>query len=190
MAPSSPRMSREDALDALAVEPNLDRATLERYLRDYPAYASEIVDLARELQRSTLDSRLAAEDEALIEGAWRQYLESSALDDPLAMLSVDDLRKVAVELQVPRQVIAAFRERRVAITSVPGWFIGGLAKAANTTAELLVASLTRVSEPMAGARSYKSDVKPAQGEAVSFEQILIDAGVPADQRAALMTDRA
>ena len=43
--------SREDVLDAFAVEPNHERNTLERYLRDYPQYAAELVDLSRELSR-------------------------------------------------------------------------------------------------------------------------------------------
>jgi hypothetical protein len=38
------------------------------------------------------------------------------------------------------------------------------------------------------ARSYKADRKPAAGEQVTFEQVLIDAGVPAEKRARLLAE--
>ena len=43
------RPNREDVLDALAMEQECDRETLERYLRDYPEFAVELIDLSREL---------------------------------------------------------------------------------------------------------------------------------------------
>jgi hypothetical protein len=42
------------------------------------------------------------------------------------------------------------------------------------------------SAQLAGARSYKADSKPVVGEQVTFEQVLIDAGVPAERRARLL----
>ena len=78
--------SREDVLDAFAVEPNHERNTLERYLRDYPQYAAELVDLSRELSRVIFENKepLSAEDQTLIEGAWRRHLEAApkAIVDP------------------------------------------------------------------------------------------------------------
>ena len=38
------------------------------------------------------------------------------------------------------------------------------------------------------ARSYKADAKPTAGEQVTFEQVLIDAGIPADKRARLLAE--
>jgi hypothetical protein len=40
----------------------------------------------------------------------------------------------------------------------------------------------------AGARSYKADGKPSIGSQATFEQALIDAGVPAEKRAALLAE--
>ena len=51
MSPAATRPSRESVLDAFAVESEPGRSTLERYLRLYPEYAGELIDLSRELSR-------------------------------------------------------------------------------------------------------------------------------------------
>jgi len=43
-----------------------------------------------------------------------------------------------------------------------------------------------VSSESSLARSYKADVKPSAGAAISFEQLLIDAGVPESRLAELL----
>ena len=49
MMPADSRPSREDVLYAFAVEPTSGRETLERYLRDYPEYTTELIDLSYDL---------------------------------------------------------------------------------------------------------------------------------------------
>lgn len=189
MSAGKNRPSREDVLDALAVEPQHDRSTFERYLRDYPEYANELIDLARELSRSS-DSdfgQLTAPESRLIDDAWRGFapLETKAATDPLAVLSVDQSRYLAKALDVPRQVITAFKERRVDVETVPRPFLAKFAEATRLTAAALTHSLS-VSSDSGLARSYKSDAKPQIVSKVSFEQLLIDAGVPDVRRAELM----
>jgi hypothetical protein len=46
----------------------------------------------------------------------------------------------------------------------------------------------RASCQLAGARSYKADGKPTASDQVTFEQVLIDAGVPAEKRAGLLAE--
>ena len=41
---------------------------------------------------------------------------------------------------------------------------------------------------LAVARSYKADSKPIVGAQVTLEQVLIDAGVPAEKRARLLAE--
>jgi len=43
-------------------------------------------------------------------------------------------------------------------------------------------------DQLAGARSYKADGKPSIGDQVTFEQALIEAGVPAEKRASLLAE--
>jgi hypothetical protein len=183
--------SCEDVLDAYAVEPDHSRATLEKYLRDYPQYAAELVDLSRELARDAPvnTAPLSAEDRNMIESAWRRHLGgvSHFQVDPFETLSVTDLRAIAKQLGVPRQVLAAFRERKVVVSSIPRRFLEGLAAAMNTHVEAVLNTLS-LPPALESARSFKADAKPQSDPQVAFERLLTDAGVTDDQRTRLMAD--
>lgn len=189
MSPAGGRPSRESVLDAFAVESEPGRSTLERYLRLYPEYAGELIDLSRELSREACDDAvpLSGADQALIDAAWSQHAAAfPAAADPFAALTVDDWRAVARGLDVPRQVVTALRERRVSVSGIPRRFLQQFAEAARCTVAQLEASWGP--GQLAAARSYKANAKPTAGEQVTFEQVLIDAGVPADKRARLLAE--
>lgn len=190
MSPGGERPSRESVLDAFAVESERGRSTLERYLRLYPEYAGELIDLSRELSRATYEgaSPLSAADQALIDAAWSQHAKAmpALTADPFVTLTVDEWRGVARGLDVPRQVVTALRERRITFTSIPRRFLRRFAEAARITAQELEASWGPAQ--LAVARSFKADGKPTAGEQITFEQVLIDAGVPAEKRAQLLAE--
>ncbi|BCH19651.1 hypothetical protein [Mesorhizobium sp. L-2-11] len=190
MSPAGERPSRESVLDAFAVEIETDRSTLERYLRLYPEYAAELVDLSRELSRETSEdvAALSAADQALIDAAWSRHAAAmpAATSDPFAALTVDDWRAVAQRLELPRQVVTALRERRVLLVSIPRRFLQSLAEAMGSTVTHLKSSWG--SAEFSAARSYKADGKPVAGEQVTLEQVLIDAGVPAETRDRLLAE--
>lgn len=73
------------------------------------------------------------------------------------------------------------------LSTVPRRFLARLAEATNSSLDQLVDIL---SSPRSSefARSYKSDQKPMASGGVSFEQVLIDAGVPEEKRAQLMSE--
>jgi hypothetical protein len=189
VSPAGERPSREAVLDAFAVESEPGRSTLERYLRLYPEYAGELVDLSNELSREAYEDAapLSAAERALIDAAWSQHAKAmpAAATDPFAALTVDDWRAVAQRLDLPRQVVTALRERRVSLGSIPRRFLAMLAEAMRSTATQLESSW---SPAQLAARSYKADAKPAVGEQVTLEQVLIDAGVPAEKRARLLAE--
>lgn len=191
MNPNAHQPSREDVLDAFAVEPSHGREILERYLREYPHFSKELVDLSRELSRvpNGAERPISLQEQAMVEAAWQQHMpiETKSAKDPLADVSVTKLREIALQLDVPRQVVTAFRERRVIATSVPGRFLTRMAAALNCTVDLLVSTLTQPSGP-ALARSYKSDGKPSTETAATFERLLIDAGVSEEKRTVLLAD--
>jgi hypothetical protein len=189
MSPTDARPSREAVLDAFAVESEPGRSTLERYLQLYPEYAGELIDLARELSREIRDDTapLSVADQALIDAAWSRHAAAMpAATDPFAGLTVDDWRAVAQGLDVPRQVVTALRERRISLLSIPRRFLQRFAEATRSSVARLEASWE--SGQLTGARSYKADGKPSAGEPVTFEQVLIDAGVPPEKRARLLAE--
>ena len=189
-APNNP--SLEEVLDSFAVEPQHDRATLERYLREFPEHAAELIDLSRELSRQIAEEEgeLSLMAKALIDTAWQVHsvAPQGAVADPLADLSPDELRSLAQTLDVPRQVVTAFRERRVLLGSVPRRFLERFAAAVQSSFEDFVSVLTLRSAPRVQ-RSFKADTKPVQAEAVTFERLLRDAGVPEAKRQELMSGR-
>lgn len=190
MSPAGQRPSREAVLDAFAVESEPDRSTLERYLRLYPEYATELVDLSRELSREIPEDEapLSVADQALIDAAWSQHAKAlpATASDPFAALTGDDWRTVAHHLDVPRQVITALRERRVSPLSVPRRFLQSLAVAMRCSVTQL--ELSWGTAPLVAARSYKADGKPNAGQQVTLEKFLIDAGVPVEKRARLLVE--
>ena len=191
MSRSPDGASRQDVLDAFAVEPDPGRATLERYLRDYPQFATELLDLSRMLASPIKDdaSSLSSEDQAKIDAAWLRHAASApaAVVDPFSFLSLQELREIASGLGVPRQVLTAFRHRRVVLSTVPRSFLRRLAEHLNATTEHLVRTLSLPPHAIYE-HSFRSDRKPVSSEAVSFEQVLIDAGAPEDERARLMSE--
>lgn len=177
---------RDEVLNAFAAEPDHGRATLERYLEQHPDLAEDLIDLSREISRFSLSApqSLTGADESMIAAAWQRHLAAGTkAADPLANLSVEILRELAMQLEVPRVIIAAFRERRVELDSVPLPFFETLAASLRTPLRELKAALAL---PAAFARSHKSDTKPQPKQKVTFEQLLIEANVPEARRAALL----
>ncbi len=189
MSPAAERPTLESVLDAFAIESEPNRSTLERYLRIYPEYAGELVDLSWELCRDVCNDTapLSDADQAFIDGAWTQHAAAmpASTVDPFASLTVDDWRAVAQRLDVPRQVVTALRERRVSRVSIPRRFFGKLAEAISSTVGQLELSW---GPARLAVRSYKADGKPTAGEQVTLEQVLIDAGVSAEKRARLLAE--
>jgi hypothetical protein len=190
MMPDNSQPSREDVLYAFAVGSNSGR-DLEQYLRDYPQYAAELIDLSHELSRDVCEDEMPLSDKdlALIDKAWLQHVAAGPKEivDPFATLSVAEQRELAQRLDVPRQVIMAFREHRVEPTSVPAPFLERLAAALNSTVEILKNTFALPPEPDL-ARSYKADGRPNAHAQVGFEQILVEADVPSDKRTILMAN--
>lgn len=185
-----PNFSCEDVLNAFAVEPAHDRVTLERYLRQFPEYAIELANLSHELSRAGVEAGvLSAKDRVAIDVAWKQYASSAPARaaDIFSTLSVLQRRDLASSLGIPLQIIAAFRERKVIVSSIPRRFLARVAKALHTTAGEVVAALSLPLDTGC-VRSHKSDEKPVVTGPATFEQLLIEAQVPEDKRAELMAD--
>jgi hypothetical protein len=183
------QLSCEEVLDAFAMEPSLGSDILERYLQDYPEFTAELIELSYELSSELCEDEipLSEEDQALIDKAWQRHVEAAptVVVDPLAYLSIQEKRQIAQQLDVPQQVITAFREHRIEPTSVPLFFLERLATLLDSTIEILMSALKLPPVPDP-ARSYKSDSRPETPTQVTFEQILIDAGVSPENRTQLM----
>jgi hypothetical protein len=189
---TDPRSAQlEDVLDAFAMEDAHAKPTLDRYLAAYPQFAGDLIDLSRELLRAdrATEADLSAADRAKIDAAWIKHAaaEPKPAGDPFASLSPTRSREIAQELGVPRQVVTSFRERRIQADSVPAGFLRRLASALALSVDAVATWLTPTPTPGL-ARSYRSDAQPGPATQLTFERVLIDAGVADADRARLMTD--
>ncbi len=191
-----PQHDAEEVLLAFAVEPEHDRATLERYLRLHPELVEDLIDLSLELrlQRATADIS-APVDEAWVEASLADFhatasvRAAAAAPDPFAALASDDLVALRRSLDVPSGVIQSFRSRVVDIASVPAWFVAALARGLRTGVDELTVFLAGPPRLTPGL-SYKSDDAPsADGERISFEDLLKQCRVPEDRRKQLLNPR-
>lgn len=188
---------REDAEEILlefAAEPSHDRATLERYLRNHPDLADEIVDLSLELrlQRTTLAQSIPA-DEEWVEASLNSFKAMMGtvtviLADPFAQLSPTALVVMRKKLGVPSAVLLGFRTRIVDAATVPAGFLDALARELNTTTESLRSFLAQPPQ-LATELSYKADEAPVlRSRRISFEKLLLDARVPEEDRARFLAE--
>lgn len=185
------RPSIDDVLEAFACEPDTGRATLDRYLREFPEYAEAIIDFAIEISREVVirNDALSAREHAMIGTGWEKHIEAApkVIADPFMVLSHVEFANVAKLLEVPRQVLTALRDRTIVAGSIPKRFAGRLAAQIRSDVETLMAYLA-APPTLSVARSRKSDTKPKIADCKTFEQILTDAGVADEDRKKLMED--
>jgi len=195
MTSTHPVTSLDGVLEQFMMEDAQDAAALERYVRDYPQFALQLIDLSRLIATADAeeedDQPLTATDQSRIDAAWITHKAaapaSSQDDDPFATLTGAKGKAVADRFGVPRQVIVCFREHRVDPSTVPTPIARGFAEEAGVPLAHVIAAMQRP-VIMATGRNYKADGQPGAEGKMSFEQILIDAGVPDADRARLLAD--
>lgn len=188
--------SAEDVLFAFSVEPIHDRQTLERYLRTYPQFADDLLDLSHELRISASlgPADVLAEDEASFQAAWQEYAAVVPQGAPSA--SVGDLFNrfkgrtfvaLADTLLVPRSVLVALRDRLVVPSSIPQGFIRRFAQAAGATIEAVQQYLA-LPPVTSAAVNFKADEKPETQAQITFEALLSQSNLTKEQIDALQKD--
>ena len=183
--------SCDDVLEAFALEPRADKATLEKYLRTYPDYAEAILDYSIEISREEVVRKEppSAHDLALIATSWQKHVAAAprSFTDPFESLSFVEFNKIAGTLAVPKQVLTALRDHLVVAASIPKRFAGRMAAELRTgVSELL--DFVAAPPTLHMTRSRKSDAKPKINPRKTFEQVLADAGMSLEARSRLMAE--
>lgn len=196
MSAAHPVTPLEDVLLAFSVDLAQDKATraiLEHYLKLYPQYAEDLIDLLSELRLPERERSNIAEDEAVFQQAWHDFAGTAPQPDvagPSQDLFADFRGQkfvlLAKTLRIPRSVLIALRDRLVIASSIPAPFLARLTRAMQSTAQDLFTYL-ELPPIVAPAASYKSDEKPEAPTKVSFEQLLDNFGVTAAQKQDICT---
>nr|WP_303684079.1 hypothetical protein [Brevundimonas naejangsanensis] len=194
MTSTSPAMTLDGVLEQFMMEDAHDGATLARYVRAYPQFALQLIDLSRLI--ATPDAQdseepLSAPDQSRIDAAWIIHKAAvpapSTDDDPFAALTGARGKAVAVRFGVPRQVITGFREHRVDPSTVPAPIARVFADEFDLPLAHVIAAMHRPTAMLVG-RSFKAENKPGAAGKISFEQLLIDAGMSDADRVRLLAN--
>jgi hypothetical protein len=188
--------SLDDVMFAFSVEPQQDATTVARYLKAYPQFAADLVDLAHELNLAASwgPSDAPLEDDAKAQAAWLQYAAvrptvaaSEAAQGLFDTIKGKTFVALADALCVPRSVLVALRDRLVAPASIPYVFIRRFASATNSTVEVVQQYLSL--PPMASAAvSFKADQKPAVQNQITFRALLEQTNLTEEQQLILQKD--
>lgn len=170
------KSSEEEVILAFSREPTYDRKTLERYLREYPEHAKAIVDCSIELMVSaTRQEEVPVTSDTSIDMAWQRFQaavgvsEDATITNPFAKLNPTAFKALAKELNINNLLLIRLRDRAIDAATIPRRFVKGLAAELGATAEAVTAYLQ--SPPgMVSAHSFRSSVKPAVAEQISFEK--------------------
>jgi len=172
------RPSEEEVLLAFSVEPTHDRKTLEQYLREYPEHAKALVACSIELMvDATRSGDVAVTSEGAVDRAWQQFqtVVSQPGDvlvaNPFATLNPTAFRSLAKRLDITNLLLVRLRDRAIVAATIPGRFVQGLAIELGATAEAVMDYLQSPPAMVSG-HSFRSAVKPAITEQISFAEAI------------------
>ncbi len=178
-------VSRDDILYSFAMEDAPGASSLARYLNDYPQFATDLVELSRELSREVSEEQLSAEELGYLEGKMERLRNSVATLTSLQDAPAKLFTNSASALGLPLQVGLALRERRIEVATLPRRLLERLAQTLQVPVAT-VQSFLSLPPQVSALRANKSAEKPVPALKVSFERILADAGIDEGRIAALI----
>ncbi|KOP57599.1 hypothetical protein OX90_11890 [Pseudomonas coronafaciens pv. porri] len=181
-------IASEDVMNAFAMDYEPGTDVLRRYLADYPQYATDLVDLARELSRQVdEDLPLSADELAAVNAKMGRLRDSIVTVEFLQSAPSKIFAKAAGELGLPIQVGVAIRERRIDSLALPERFLARLAKALNASVSVVQSFLVLPAQASA-LRANKSDDKPLPAEKVPLELLLKESGLDEESISRILQD--
>lgn len=170
------RPSEEEILLAFSVEPTHDRKTLEQYLRYYPEHAKALVACSIELMvDETRSDDVAVTSEGAVDRAWQRFQtvvdqpDNVSVTNPFATLNPTAFRSLAKKLDITNLLLIRLRDRAIVAATIPRRFVQRLATELGATTEA-VTDYLQSPPAMVSGHSFRSTVKPAVTEQISFTE--------------------
>lgn len=194
MTAENTRPDEEEVLMTFAVEPLHDRATLERYIEEYPQYTQALIDCAVELMLDSArpDTELAP-NETVVDQAWARFQAAMApadavpevVTDPFAKVGPTLLKALVKRMDLNSLFLVRVRSRAIAAATYPQRFIQRLADELETSPKALMDFL-RAPPTMEPGLSFRSVVKPEVVDQISFEAAVDSSQLGPAQKDALL----
>lgn len=174
-------LDQDNILDDFAMESSLGPETLRSYVKKYPTLALELTDLYHELLM--VDLSAAADGMQL---NTKSVVESSpqSAASVASTLSGVNLRKLAQKLELPRDYIAGFRDRKIRLGSIPGALLINLARSASVNVHQLIKHLQDIAGPTPQ-MAHKADGKPQGSGTVEYDDFVKGLGLNESELEAL-----
>lgn len=170
--------TEEEVLLAFAVEEQHDHLMLERYIKQYPQYATALVDCSIEflLDSPHFKSEEEHSSDAAVDRAWKQFevsipcaVRRKSFVNPFAQLSSTAFREIAKKLNVNSLFLGRVRDRTIKSGTYPLRFVQKIACELGISVDNMLEYLA--SPPtIVSSQSFKSSVKPTVSEQISFDQ--------------------
>lgn len=183
--------SEEEVLLAFSVEPTNDRKTLEQYLAEYPEHAQALIACSIELMvDATRSFETVATSDRAVDRAWQRFQsvvsqpEQAPIINPFATLNPTSLKSLAKKLGINNLMLIRLRDRAIVAATIPRRFVQRLAAELGATTDAVTGYL-RSPPAMVSGHSFRSTVKPAVTEQISFEKAVETSQLTPDQQEAL-----
>lgn len=171
------QITADAVLRAFAMDFEPGAGVLQRYIAQYPEHSIALIDLSRELTREFDDDLPpGAAEFDLVAAGMARLRENTITLEALQAAPAKVFTEAFELLALPMQVGLAFRERRIAVATLPQRLAAKVAEALKTSTETLLSYLVLPAMAPA-ARARKSTVRPTAPEKVSLERVLRDAGL-------------
>lgn len=188
--------SKEDVLYAFSVEPNQNSETLSEYLKRYPLWQKELIDLSIVLLTSLPKEELSeviGESKA-INNAWNAFQSKLSTSDPvfaapqvvnpLINLQREEFRLLATKLGVNTLFLAKLRDKTVTLSTIPNKFIEQISHVLDESIESVRTALDGTATISTSA-SFKADKKPIAEEKISFDDAIEFSNLTDEQKIVL-----
>jgi hypothetical protein len=192
----------DEVLMQFAAEQSLPTAAqLHRYIEQFPQFREELVEFAASLvedefhgepvetQATEAAAHLAVSHfhnfryEFAKKGA---PVPSMNAKNPISRLSRDEFGRLVERLQLPKQVVAKLRDRRVRYATIPGRLIDALASALEVTRDTVIAHLLASPQMARLTTSSLSPGEPREAPQESFVEALTSAHLSSEQVSEVM----
>ena len=158
----------ENILADFAMEDSLTPDVLRTYIQQYPKFAVEITDLFHDLTMVDLSTSV---ESIPIEAELTAELLTEGVGAVRTALSGIGLRDLARRIELPRDFISGFRDRKIRLGSVPANILINLARAIDVKVQYFIAYL-QVQRETGGAVAFKADGKPRAPSVMEYNEFI------------------
>ncbi|MBL4795973.1 MAG: hypothetical protein JKY50_01015 [Oleispira sp.] len=161
-------LEKEKVLLSFSIEPDHSKATLDRYLTQYPDLASEILDLAHEIDLVEIANEVSEGEKLTLKN----------------VLSGESLNTLSNRMSLPKDFLMGFRDRLIRLETIPQGFLRKLSTALDREISQVVMLLAQPSGSKPR-QAFKAIGRPQDMEQMTFNDFVDQSGLDEATRLSL-----